>query len=203
VRERLREWFEMPERGLDHLQMTYVPGHEDEEGLRVKEAAERAGMSVTNFVCDRLIETRMQICAIGYQGAKRTEQDMVELMRHPAHMAGSDGIFSGGKPHPRGYGCFARYLAYHTRTRGDYDWGQAIWHLSGHAAERFGLKDRGKIQEGFAADIVVFDPLRIQDHATFHDGEQYATGVEHVLVNGQVALKNGQVTETYAGRALK
>src|SRR4029079_4362189 len=116
--------------------------------------------------CDRLVETEMQICAIGFQNSQRTEQDMVDLMRHPAHMSGSDGIFSGGRPPPRGFGCFARYLAYHPRERGDYDWAQAIWHLSGHAAQRFGLRDRGRIREGFAADLVVFDPAKIQDRAT-------------------------------------
>lgn len=202
VREQLREWFEMPQRALDQLQLTFVPNHADEEGLRLTDAVERAGMNVTDFICERLIETQMQICAIGFQNHARTEQDMVDLMRHPAHMAGSDGIFSGSKPHPRGYGCFARYLAYHTRARGDYDWAQAIWHLSGHAAKRFGFKDRGQIRQGFAADIVVFDPTRIQDRATYENGNAYATGIEHVIVNGEVALTNGQVTGTYTGRVL-
>lgn len=202
VHEQLGEWFAIPGRGLDQLQLTNVPGHPDEEGLRVTEAAKRAGMDVTDFICERLVETQMQICAIGFQNTQRTEQDMVDLMRHPAHMAGSDGIFSGGRPHPRGYGCFARFLAHHTRERGDYDWAQAIWHLSGHAAQRFGLRDRGQIRQGFAADLVVFDPARIQDRATYENGNQYATGIEHVIVNGTLALTNGNVTGVYAGRML-
>jgi N-acyl-D-amino-acid deacylase len=202
VREQLREWFAMPARALDQLQLTYVPGHTDEEGMRLTEAAERAGMDVTNFICERLVETQMQICAIGFQNNLRTEQDMVDIMRHPAHMAGSDGVFSGGRPHPRGFGCFARFLAHHTRERGDYDWAQAIWHLSGHAAQRFGLKDRGQIREGFAADLVVFDPARIQDRATYENGKQYAMGIEHVIVNGKLELTDGTVTASYAGRVL-
>jgi N-acyl-D-amino-acid deacylase len=117
-------------------------------------------------------------------------------------MAGSDGIFSGSRPHPRGYGCFARFLAYHTRARGDYTWSQAVWHLSGHAARRFGLADRGQLAPGFAADIVIFDPARIQDRATFEQGNLPATGVEHVLVNGQLALTHGEPTGTFAGRRL-
>lgn len=202
VRERLREWFALPGSAVAQLQLTYVPNHADEEGLRLTDAAERAGMSVTGFICERLIETKMQVCALADQSYLRTEQDMAALMRHPLHMAGSDGIFSGSSPHPRGYGCFARFLAYHTRARGDYDWAQAIWHLSGHAAQRFGLTDRGQIRPGAAADVVVFDPARIQDRATFEQGNAYATGVEHVLVNGKWVLQNGHVTGTYAGQVL-
>ncbi|MCC7162422.1 MAG: D-aminoacylase [Anaerolineae bacterium] len=202
VRKKLQGWFEMPERGLDQLQLSYVPNHADEEGLRLLDAAERAGLTPTDFICERLVETGMQVCAIAYQTNKRTEQDMVTLMQHPAHMAGSDGIFSGGKPHPRGCGCFARFLAYHTRARGDYAWAQAIWHLSGHAAKRFGLDKRGQLQRGFAADVVVFDPAQLRDRATFESGKQYATGMEHVIVNGKLALTNGQVTGTYAGRVV-
>ena len=69
-------------------------------------------------------------------------------MRHDAHLAGSDGIFLGSKPHPRGWGAFARFLGVHTRTLGDWTWGTAALHLSGHAARRFGLTDRGLIRPG-------------------------------------------------------
>ena len=87
-------------------------------------------------------------------------------------MGGSDGIFSGSRPHPRGYGCFARYLAYHTRERGDWTWSEAIRHLSGYPARRFGLRDRGLIREGMIADLFVFDPEKIQDRATFDEGSR-------------------------------
>lgn len=202
VRKQLTKWFEMPQRALDQLQLTFVPNHVDEEGIRLTDAAERAGMSVTDFICDRLMETRMQVCAIAYQTNVRTEQDMADLMKHPKHMAGSDGIFSGSRPHPRGCGCFARYLAYHTRERGDYDWAQAVWHLSGHAAQRFGMHDRGQIRKGFAADVVVFDPNTVRDRATFEDGARTAVGMSHVIVNGKLALTNDRVTDVYAGRVV-
>lgn len=202
VRVRLQEWFEKPERGLEQLQLSFVPDHADEEGMRLLDAAERAGLTPTDFICGRLVETKMQVCAIAYQTNKRTEEDMVALMQHPAHMAGSDGIFSGGKPHPRGCGCFARFLAYHTQARGDYEWAQAVWHLSGHAAERFKLTGRGKIQRGYAADVLVFDPAKLKDNATFQDGKKMATGMEHLIVNGKIALTNGQVNGTYAGSVL-
>jgi len=202
VREKLREWIESPARRVDKLQLTYVPGYREEEGLRIPDAARRVGMTVTDYVCARLVDTQMQMCAMAFQEGLRTEADMARMMQHPAHMGGSDGIFSGSRPHPRGYGCFARYLAYHTCERGDWTWGEAIRHLSGHPARRFGLRDRGLIREGMIADIFVFDPEKIKDHATFDDGSRLADGVEYVVVNGKLALRDGRVTGEYAGRVL-
>ena len=114
-------------------------------------------------------------------------------MRHPLMMAGSDGIYVGGKPHPRGTGCFARYLGHHVRN-GDWTLEEAVLKCSHHAARRFGLKDRGLLREGFAADVVVFDPDTIADRSTYDDGKALAVGVEHVLVNGVPVLLNGERT---------
>ncbi len=203
VRNRLRPWLDAPERRLAHLQLSYVPGHPDEEGLLIPDAAQRAGLSPADYVCDRLADTHVSVCALGYHAGLRTEADMVAIMQHPAHMVGSDGIFSGSRPHPRGYGCFARYLAYHTRERGDFTWEEAVRHMTSHAARRFHLTDRGQVHAGFAADLVVFDPDRIQDTATFENGAQFAEGVDHVLVNGTFALRDGEATGALAGRALR
>ncbi|MSP13370.1 MAG: D-aminoacylase [Chloroflexi bacterium] len=206
VREKIREWIERPTNtkvGMQNLQLTNVPGHPEEEGMRVTAAAERAGLSTVDYICDRLAETKMEVCALAHHTGLRSEEDMVRIMQHPAHMAGSDGIYSGSKPHPRGFGTFARYLAYHTRQRGDYSWEEAVRHMTWHAARRFYLHDRGLIHEGFAADIVVFDPDRIQDKATYENGHQYAEGVEHVVVNGKLELQDGEVTGILAGKALR
>jgi N-acyl-D-amino-acid deacylase len=203
IREQLRDWIEAPERRMSYLQLAYVYGHPEEEGQRVTEAAVQAGLSTTDYVCNRLVETNMQVCAIAHHAGLRSEDDMRRILQHPAHMAGSDGIYSGGKPHPRGFGCFARYLAYHTREQGHYTWEEAVRHMTSHAARRYQLTDRGQIHQGFAADIVVFDPERIQDRATYADGSQFAEGVEHVVVNGKLELFNGGLTGTLAGRALR
>ena len=79
----------------------------------------------------------------------------------PRTWPGSDGIFCGGFPHPRGWGAFARYLGYHTRQLGDYTWAEAVTHLATHAARRFRLTDRGLLRPGFVADIAVFDPATV------------------------------------------
>ena len=88
-------------------------------------------------------------------------------------MAGSDGIFCGGFPHPRGWGAFARYLGYHTRELGDYSWPEAVTHLATHAARRFRLTDRGLIRPGFAADIAVLDPATVTDRSTYAAGRPW------------------------------
>ncbi|MFN8482015.1 MAG: D-aminoacylase [Anaerolineae bacterium] len=203
IRAQLRPWLDAPERRLAHLQLSYVPGHPEEEGLLIPDAAARAGLTPADYVCERLADTHVSVCALGYHAGLRTEADMVAIMQHPAHMAGSDGIFSGSRPHPRGYGCFARYLAYHTRERGDFTWEEAVRHMTSHAARRFHLADRGQVHAGFAADLVLFDPDRIQDRATFENGAQYAEGVETVVINGQIALREGEPTGVLAGRALR
>src|SRR6185312_8799553 len=133
----------------------------------------------------------MAVGIVGFRAGERTEEDVRTILRHPAHMAGSDGIYCGSHPHPRGWGAFARYLGYHTRTLGDYNWAEAITHLAAHAARRYRLTDRGLLRTGFVADIAVFDPVTVQDRSTYAEGRQLAEGVAHVLVNGTLALENG------------
>jgi N-acyl-D-amino-acid deacylase len=132
----------------------------------------------------------------------REERDIDPLMRHPAMMACSDGIFVGGAPHPRGWAAFARYLGHNVR-QGTWPLEEAVRKMSAHAARRFGLKDRGLLREGFAADLIVFDPAAVRDRATFGNGRQLAEGMEHVIVNGELVLHAGKRTGALPGRALR
>ena len=162
VRARLKsEWFSAPTPyALENLTIA-MAAHPDwrwAEGLTVTAAAETAGLDPGDFVCDILSASGMAVGIVGFRPGDRTEADVRAILRHPAHMAGSDGIFCGGFPHPRGWGAFARYLGYHTRELGDYSWPEAVTHLTTHAARRFRLTDRGLIRPGFVADIVVLDP---------------------------------------------
>jgi N-acyl-D-amino-acid deacylase len=160
-------------------------------------------MAEGDFVCEILRASGMMVGIVGFRAGERTEDDVRAILRHPAHMAGSDGIFCGGYPHPRGWGAFARYLGYHTRTLGDYDWAAAVTHLSAHAARRYRLTDRGMLRPGFAADVVVFDPSTVSDRSTYAAGRSEAVGVEHVLVNGTPVLSDGEPTGATPGRALR
>lgn len=207
VRARLNaEWFSQPTPyPLDTTTVAMVANPEWRwaEGLTVTEAAGRAGMTPGDFVCESLIASGMAVGIVGYRAGDRTEDDVRAILRHPAHMAGSDGIFGGGFPHPRGWGAFARYLGYHTRTLGDYTWEESVTHLATHAARRFRLTDRGLLRPGFVADVAVFDPAVVTDRSTYASGRAEAEGVTHVLVNGTLALEDGEPTGATPGRALR
>jgi N-acyl-D-amino-acid deacylase len=207
VRARLQsEWFagEIPY-ALENVAIGMVanPDWRWAEGQTVAAAAREAGRDPGDFVCEILAASGMAVGIIAFRPGERTEADIRAILRHPAHMAGSDGIFCGGFPHPRGWGAFARYLGYHTRELGDYSWPEAITHLSTHAARRFRLTNRGLIRTGFVADIAVIDPAAVIDKSTYAAGRTLAAGVDHVLVSGTLALENGEPTGATPGRALR
>ena len=135
-----------------------------------------------------------------------SEEDVARIMQHPRTMIASDGgihVPGEGVPHPRNYGTFARVLAYYVRETQSMPAGEAIHKMSRMPAQRIGLDDRGLIQVGAMADIAVLDLDTVQDHASFENPHQYATGVQHVLVNGELVLMNGQMTGKRPGRALR
>ena len=207
VRSRLQsEWFSGPLHyplETTTIAMVAEPSWRWAEGLTVAEAANQAGLSPGDFVCDILVVCEMAVGIVAFRHGERTEADVRAILRHPAHMAGSDGIFRGSHPHPRGWGAFARYLGYHTRQLGDYTWPEAVTHLATHAARRFRLTDRGILRPGFVADIAVFDPVNVIDRSTYAAGRTLAEGVDHVLVNGTIVLLNGEPTGATPGRALR
>jgi N-acyl-D-amino-acid deacylase len=200
------EWFSRPTPyPLDQITLAMVshPADRWAEGLKLTDAAHQAGRPPGDFVCELLLASAMAVGIVGFRPGDRTEADVRAILRHPAHMAGSDGIFCGGFPHPRGWGAFARYLGHHTRTLGDYSWAEAVTHLSAHAARRFRLTDRGLVRPGFAADLAIFDPATVTDRSTYAAGRTLAEGVRHVLVNGIFVLLDGEPTGATPGRALR
>ncbi|PYJ29090.1 MAG: aminoacylase [Verrucomicrobia bacterium] len=113
-----------------------------------------------------------------------------------------EGLFLKSNPHPRAYGNFARVLGKYVRDEKVLPMSDAIHRLSGLPATNLGLDHRGFLKDGMFADVVVFDPATITDHATFEKPHQYATGVKHVFVNGVQVIKNGEHTGAEPGRAL-
>jgi N-acyl-D-amino-acid deacylase len=135
-----------------------------------------------------------------------SEDDIRIIMKQPWTMTSSDGGLSlpgEGMPHPRNNGAFARKLAVYVRERGVISLERAIRSMTGLSAEVFGLKDRGVIREGAFADVVVFDPAKIIDKATYADPHQLAEGMDWVIVNGVVACRDGQFTGSRSGRVLR
>jgi N-acyl-D-amino-acid deacylase len=114
-----------------------------------------------------------------------------------------EGVFLQSNPHPRAYGNFACLFATFVRERGLISLEEAVRRASAMPADHFGLQDRGRIQAGAFADLVIFDPDTIQDHATYADPHQLATGVCDVIVNGVITLREGEPTGRMAGRVLR
>jgi N-acyl-D-amino-acid deacylase len=106
-------------------------------------------------------------------------------------------------PHPRAYGNFARVLGKYSRDEKLLTLEQAVHRLSGLPAENLHLKNRGFLKRGYFADVVVFDPQTIQDHATYEQPHQYATGVQHVFVNGVQVVRDGEHTGAMPGRVVR
>jgi N-acyl-D-amino-acid deacylase len=174
-------------------------------GKNLAEVTARRGLAVT---MENAAETALWIVEQGGCGGifhAIGEEDLVRILRHPATMIASDGeipIFGRAHPHPRSYGTFARVLAVYVRDKQVLTLEEAIRKMSAAPAQRIGLLDRGLVRPGMKADLVVFDPARVRDTATFERPHQYAEGFAYVLVNGQVVLEHGRMTAARPGRVL-
>jgi len=135
-----------------------------------------------------------------------SDEDVDRIMKHPYTTVASDGSlvpFGATMPHPRNYGTNARVLAKYVRERGVLTLEDAIRKMTSLPARTFGLKDRGQVREGFAADLVLFDPARVQDKAEFNKPHQYTAGFDFVLVNGAISVDEGQPNTVRQGRVLR
>ncbi|MGH7985229.1 MAG: amidohydrolase family protein, partial [Candidatus Binataceae bacterium] len=131
------------------------------------------------------------------------EADVRTVMRHPTTMIGSDGIFAGGKPHPRLYGTFARVLGRYSRDGGLFSLAEAVHRMTGMPAAKFKLNGRGTIAIGAYADLVLFDPATIIDTATYEAPQQYPVGIRAVFVNGIAVIRDGRHHGARPGMALR
>jgi N-acyl-D-amino-acid deacylase len=204
VLPKVREWIANPRGDLTKVRLGSVPSpaYRDLEGRTLGEAVEMTDMPMADLIVELLLATETATNAVVPHNPRRTEKDIEALMRDRRMMAGSDGIFIGGKPHPRGTGCFARYLGHYVRA-GVWTLEEAVMKCSRHVARRHGLKDRGLIAEGMAADVIVFDPAAVLDRSTFDDGKVLAEGMRDVFVNGEAVLRNGKRTSARPGRGLR
>ena len=139
-----------------------------------------------------------------------SEENVKKQLKIPYLTFGSDagapsaeGVFLKSSTHPRAYGNFARVLGKYVRDEKVIPMNEAIHKLTGLAAEKLRIKERGYLKEGYYADIVIFDPEKIKDNATFQEPHQYADGVIHVLVNGTQVLKDGDHTDAVPGMVVR
>lgn len=134
------------------------------------------------------------------------DEDVERIMAHPQTMIASDGRLvqpGEGHPHPRWYGTFPRVLGVYVREKGIISLSEAIRKMTSMPADRMGLTDRGRIQIGNMADIVIFNPETVKDMATFDNPHQYPVGIDYVLVNGVLAVEKGEYKDVRSGKVLR
>ncbi|MEE8161606.1 MAG: amidohydrolase family protein, partial [Acidobacteriota bacterium] len=134
-----------------------------------------------------------------------SEDDIITFLQQPYVAGSTDGTipeYGHGRAHPRSYGAFIRRLARYVVHLGAVKMPFAIHTATGLAAEIIGIKDRGYLQPGQWADIVVFDPRMLRDRATYNNPHQYSQGILWVLVNGEVVIEEGKPNGRLAGRVL-
>jgi dihydroorotase/N-acyl-D-amino-acid deacylase len=162
-------------------------------------AARGRGGDAGEFLLDLLAAERGQVGNI--QIACR-EADLRRVMAHPGTSIGSDGLHVGKRPHPRLYGTFPRILGEYVREQRVLTLEEAVRKMTSLTARRLGLTGVGLIEEGYQADLTLFDPLTVRDRATYDEPTLAPEGIQYVIVNGRVAVADGAVTGERAGRPL-
>jgi N-acyl-D-amino-acid deacylase len=171
------------------------------EGKSVAEIAGLRGLSdPADAAMDLLVEEELAVTMVIFG---MHEADVVRIMKHPTVSFITDGILGGNKPHPRVYGSFPRILGRYTRDQGVLTLEEAVRKMTSLPAEKLRLRGKGVIAENFDADMVVFDPAVVMDHATYENPRQYSSGIQWVIVNGQVVVAEGEHTGARAGRTIR
>jgi N-acyl-D-amino-acid deacylase len=169
-------------------------------GMNIAEIASKAAKPPSRLYLELLLAEDFKASMVTFGG---NEENVRTIMQHPSHMAGSDGILHGDRPHPRAYGTFARYLGHYANQEKIITLEGAVARMTGRPATRLGLKDRGFIKEGYRADLVLFDPLTVKDQATYDAPRTAASGFIHVWIDGWMTLADGKRTSLTPGRAIR
>ncbi len=176
-------------------------------GKTLAEVAEMRGTSPEETAMDLVYQDQSRVGTVYFMMSEENVRKKVALpwmsFCSDAGAPAAEGIFLKSNPHPRAYGSFARLLGKYVREEGVIYMEEAIRKLTSLPAENLSIRRRGRLEPGYFADVVVFDPETITDNATFAEPHQYATGVEYVLVNGQVVVREGEHTGAKPGRVVR
>ncbi|MFN7571159.1 MAG: N-acyl-D-amino-acid deacylase family protein [Betaproteobacteria bacterium] len=187
----------LPERvrSAQAVQVTWSAADPAASGRRLDELARERGQS--------LEDTARALQPAGAIYFALDEADVRRILAHPLTMIGSDGLAHDRQPHPRLWGSFPRVLGHYARDAGLMPLTTAVHKMTGLPARQLGLAERGALRVGACADLVLFDPARIADRATYEAPQQPPVGIEAVWVNGRQAVAGGQAIDLHAGIVLK
>jgi N-acyl-D-amino-acid deacylase len=195
--------------GWENVHIAGVRAAEDRaaEGKRLGSYAQSLGSDPYELTVEMLARNGGSIGMVGFA---MSEENLERILAHPRGMVCSDGggfAVEGptrrGSPHPRGLGTFPRVLGRYVRERATLSLATAVHKMTALPASRVKLADRGRLAPGMAADVVVFDPSRVADRATYEQPFQYPMGIAAVVVNGAVALRGDERSADGTGRALR
>jgi N-acyl-D-amino-acid deacylase len=192
--------------GWDGIAIAGCPGRPEYEGQTLARIATRLGVPPGEAAIEVLRQSQGDADMILFM---MSEENVALGLQRPWVMIGSDGEgraaqgpYAMGKPHPRNYGTCPRFLGHYVRERGLLPLPEAIRKMTSLPASKLGLRDRGRLEPGAVADVVVFDPATIADTATFAEPHRYPRGIPWVLVNGEPVIADGQHTGSRPGRVL-
>jgi N-acyl-D-amino-acid deacylase len=176
-------------------------------GKSVAEVAEMRGTSPVDTMMDLVIQDGTRVGTVYFVMSEENVRKQVALpwvaFQSDAQSMAPEGPFLKSNPHPRAYGTFARLLGKYVRDEKVVTLEDAIHRLTWFPAQKLKIERRGLLAPGYFADVVVFDPATITDHATFEEPHQYATGVAHVFVNGEQVIRDGEHTGATPGRVVR
>lgn len=181
------------------------PDHVRWIGKSLAEVAEETGRDWEEVAMDLVLRDRTRVGMIYFAMG---EENVRRKLALPWIKFGTDGSGwnpsgAGGQPHPRAYGTYPRILGQYVRDEGVLTLEDAVRKSSWAVAERIGLRERGQVREGFFADLVVFDPVRVEERSTFQRPHQLAEGMVHVFVNGEAVIRDGEATSLRPGRFVR
>jgi len=158
------------------------------------------GVDAVDAICDLLLSEDLRVSQVT---SGPWHETMHHFVVHPVGMIGTDSTFVGAKPSPRTYGSYPRVLGEFVRERALLGLEEAIRKMTSAPAARLGLADRGRLAEGYLADIVVFDPATVASNATYDEPRRFPTGIDFVIVNGTIVVDNDRHTGALPGRVIR
>ena len=194
--------------GWTGIRISFAPSHPDWTGRSLAELGADLGAEPADLALDALIDDRLDVSVV-IDCMEEADVEAIRAVpwigvctdaegRRPGHP-----ILDAGRPHPRTYGSTARVLGTYVRDRGVLTLETAVAKLTSVSAARLGLRDRGVLREGAFADVVAFDSALVGDTASYEDPSRHPVGIEHVVVNGRIAVTDGQETGERAGSLLR
>ncbi len=194
--------------GWGNIYIGYIPEGKNKqyEGLSLAELGRALKKSPFEAITDLMIEENGQISQIlfGVSGDRDFEEPLMTILTHPLGGYATDSWDLGtGKPHPAAFGTFPRILGRYVREQRRLTLGDAVRRMTSFPANRVGLKRRGALIEGYFADLVLFDPQTISDQATYEEPRRFPTGIDYVIINGQILIQGEEMKPIRPGRVLR